>query len=213
VTLQFAPLPYNGKILGDIEVYVKQNNIQLVLVDTLPAWWGLRDENNASEVISNCRSLLQCIRNTDAGWLMIVHTRKGGGQHGEEVRGSSALLGAVDIAVTMKREGNGPRRLLSAVSRFAATPREVTVEFQDNMYVCLGDSGAVLAKEMAEIVFDALSGEQQTRDDLAAKLGMSPQAVGRSIVVLGSRVNRVGEGIKGDPYKYSRNAISPQSEP
>ena len=213
VTLQFAPFPYDVKTLEQLRLYVRQEGIAMVLIDTLPAWWQLFDENAAAEVIRKITPLLQCVRDTKAGWLAIAHTRKGGGQYGEEIRGSSALLGAVDISISMKREGNGTKRVLEAVSRFRNTPGELVIDFRDACYVCLGDAAVSCSQDKAEKVFDALTDEGQTSDDLVVKADMSKQDVSRGFALLGNRAKREGKGVKGDPYLYSRNTIRPTPNP
>jgi hypothetical protein len=79
--------------------------------------------------------------------------------------------------------------------------------------VCLGDSGAALAAERTEKVFNALSDEGQTIDEIARKTELSAQAVKRCITALDVRAKREGAGVKGAPHRYSRNSIPPQAEP
>src|SRR4029077_11922322 len=96
VKLLFAPLPYTEPLLQAIERFIAREGVVLVVVDTIHAWWGLSDENDAAEVLRKVLPLLNTIRRTKAAWLGLAHTRKGGGEHGQEIRGSSALLGLVD---------------------------------------------------------------------------------------------------------------------
>lgn len=215
VKLVFAPLPFSKILHQKIAHYIQEHDIGLVLVDTLPAWWGLDDENNASEVLRKGIPLLNLIRQTDAAWLCLAHTRKGGGQNGEEVRGSSALVGLVDIAVTMKRtEGGGSQRLLESVSRYADTPPKLVVTYQDGRYRTLGTPDALSAQTKANTVLEALSYDDgQTVEELVSITRLSKSDIPRAITLLGDKAYRTGEGKKGSPYEYFRAPIhsSPDS--
>ena len=42
-----GPLEFSTKVLREIVEYVNEQNIALVVIDTLPAWWHLENENDA----------------------------------------------------------------------------------------------------------------------------------------------------------------------
>ncbi len=211
VKLVFAPLQFSETIHQKIAHYIHEHDIGLVLVDTLPAWWGLDDENSASEVLRKGIPLLNMIRQTDAAWLCLAHTRKSGGENGQEVRGSSALVGLVDIAITMKRtEGGGNQRLLESVSRYADTPPKLVMTYQDGRYTPLGTPDSVSAEAKAQKVLGATSfDDPQTVEELAALTHLSKQDVSRGLSLLGDKVYRMGEGVRGRPYEYLRTPIHP----
>ncbi len=195
---------------GVLKTYIAQENIGLVLVDTLPAWWQVQDENNAAEVIQKGFRLLGLVRNTNAGWLCIAHSRKSGGEHGQEIRGSSALVGLVDIAISMKRtEAGGRQRVLEAVSRYAVTPPQLYIELTDQGYRALGDSQAISIEGKADQVWRTLSDTAQTAEELSESTGLSKQDISRVLQRLGEKVVRDGVGHKGDPYRYRRNSTCP----
>jgi hypothetical protein len=213
IKVQFPPFPYDTTVLRELETYIKREGIRLVLLDTLHAWWNLHDENDAAEVLRKGMPLVQCIHSTSAAWLSIVHTRKGSGVHGEEIRGSSALLGMVDISISMKRtQGAKEDRILEAVTRYRETPQELIVEYRDGEYVAIGDPQIASTESRAESLYDALTEEGQNLGQLSGKTGMSKQDISRGISLLGERVKREGKGVKCDPYRYSRNTIRPSTE-
>ena len=159
----------------------------------------MKDENDAAEVLKKSKPLLRCVRLTKAGWLAIAHTRKAGGRDGQEVRGSSALLGQVDIAISMKGEFSGQRRTLQAVGRYKETPRELIIEYRDDSYIAIGDSTAVSIEGKAEKLYAVLTEEEgRTVDELVLELGMSKQDISRGVESLANRVNREGRGVKGE---------------
>jgi predicted ATP-dependent serine protease len=128
VKVIFPPLPYTPSVLRDIQTYIAKEEIGLVVVDTLHAWWHIPDENDASQVNLYGHLLLEVIRSTNAAWLFLAHTRKQGGERGQEIRGSSALAGLVDIAISMKGTSGGiQQRSLDTISRYSDTPKTLIV--------------------------------------------------------------------------------------
>lgn len=210
VKVVFGPLPFSEAVHKEMATYIEQEQIGLVVVDTIHAWWGLTDENDASEVLRKGMPLINTIRQTNAAWLGLVHTRKSGGGHGQEIRGSSALVGLVDIALSMKRtESGGNQRLLEAVSRYVDTPDKLVIGYTEKGYRVLGTPESVSAEAKADKVWSLLGEVGKTMDDLAIDTDLSKQDVSRAISLLGLKVRREGDGQKGSPYRYTRNAIHP----
>jgi hypothetical protein len=213
VRVEFGPLPFGESVLEKMVHYIQQEGIGLVVIDTLPAWWRLTDESDASEVIRKGMPLIEAIRETKAAWLGLVHSRKGGGTNGEEIRGSSALLGLVDIAISMKRtEGGRCQRKLETVSRYADTPSELVIELNGDEYKVLGTPDEISASAKAEKLWAALTDSDQTTEELMKKTGLSKQDISRATGKLGNKTIRSGKGHRGDPYCYRRNSIHPTSK-
>lgn len=214
IKIAAGPLEFSANVLREIVEYVEEQQIGLVVIDTLPAWWHLENENDASEVLRSGRMLLNAIRKTKAGWLCLVHTRKSGGEAGDEIRGSSALLGLADIAISMKRyKGDAQMRVLESVSRFSETPRELVVRYTDKGYEAVGSPAQTSAHGKAEQVFAVLDRTPRTIGEIRKLTNLSKQVISRSLKFLGDRVSRDGKGCKGRPFRYWRrsNSIRPKS--
>lgn len=199
-------LPFTTKIHQEMAHYIRCEGIGLVIIDTIPAWWNLSDENDASEVLRKGYPLLNVIRGTNAAWLGLAHTRKSGGSHGADIRGSSAFAGLVDIAISMKRtQGAGNQRMLEAVSRYEDTPGSLVIEYVDGSYRKLGSPQEVGSLAKTNKVWEAVTTEGQTIEQLAIQTELSKQDVSRALQSLGQQVHREGGGHRGDPYRFSRN--------
>lgn len=213
VKVIFAPLPYTPSGLRDIQTYIAKEGIGLVVVDTLHAWWHIPDENDASQVNLYGYLLLEVIRSTNAAWLFLVHTRKQGGVNGQEIRGSSALAGLVDIAVCMKGTSGGiQQRSLEAISRYSDTPKTLIVCRAGQGYEVLGTPDEVSTQAKAEKVWSFLTDKDQSIEELSKATGLSKQDVSRAIRWLKDKVLRTGKGHKANPYGYRRNMIHPTSK-
>jgi AAA domain-containing protein len=213
VKVILSPLPYTPLILGHMQSYIEQEDIGLVVVDTLHAWWHIPDENDASQVNLYGHLLLEVIRSTNTAWLFLAHTRKQGGDNGQEIRGSSALAGLVDIAVSMKgTSGGSQQRSLEAISRYSDTPKTLIVCRAGQGYEVLGTPDEVSAQAKAEKVWSVLTDNDQSIEKLSKATGLSKQAVSTALSNLNAQVLRSGLGVKGDPYLFSRNSIHPTSK-
>lgn len=104
----------------------------LVVIDTLSAFWGIDDENAAPHVIAALNHLNHRFRNS--ALHLVHHSRKSGGEEGTGARGSGALMAFVDIGIELRRvcAGNPKdrRRSLIVNSRIPDAPPETIIELQ-----------------------------------------------------------------------------------
>jgi hypothetical protein len=116
-----------------------------VIVDTVRAWCPQAEKSPeaANEVMQAVRQEL-----TEPGLAVLVvhHDRKGGGDFGEGVSGTNALVGAVDVLIELKRVGgrvDDPRRRMVTSRRFE--PMDVTARLEGHRYVVEGGATAAAA--------------------------------------------------------------------
>jgi hypothetical protein len=201
-------LPFTEELLTEIVAYIQQHQIGLVLVDTVHVWWGLDDENSAGEVLKAGHLLLAAVRQTQAAWFCLAHTRKGGGEYGEEIRGSSALLGLVDVALSLKRtEAGDSQRCLAAMSRYSETPAKLIIHIGAHGYEALGSPEEVGLTAKIEKLRAALTETGRTVKELIAATRLSKQDVSKCLARLGEPIIKEGTGHRSAPFTYRRNSI------
>ncbi len=187
---------------------------RLLIVDTLGQFAGIKGdgENNAGAAQEAMKPLQEAAaQGLAVGFTR--HERKGGGEVGESGRGSSAFGGAVDIILSIRRaEGNirPTVRIIEALSRFDETPDKVVIELTENGYRNLGDATAFAEKEAASAIVEVLPTKAEhaiKTDDLLDKL--KEQNIKRTVAVVAlpklveaGTIERLGEGKKGNPYRY-----------
>lgn len=180
---------------------------EVVIIDTLAAWWPVKDENDAAQV----RQALEPVERLAAEGLAVVlvhHLRKEPGQEGTQVRGSSALAGAVDIVLEFRRHSGGPTwRELRAYSRFEATPEALVVALEDGGYRVVGTAEELQRRRALEKVLEALraAGDKGlTKDELKAKTALRGAELTQALedAIHQGRVERAGSGRRDDPYRY-----------
>jgi hypothetical protein len=203
------PLEYSPDIFEGIRGFIAGNAIRLVLIDTLGAFWDVRDENDAAEVTRAIKPLLSIARETGACILLIHHARKSEGSHGDEIRGSGALFAAVDVALILKRHEIQTHRVLQALSRYPDTPAEMVLDLTDTGYIALGDPASLNRQARREKVKAALTSELEDSKTISKQSGVSIRDTHRLLKALfeSGEAFRGGKGAKGSPFRYRSNSI------
>jgi hypothetical protein len=221
-----GPLPNTKEELAAIRSFIKENNIGLVLLDSLPFWWNVQSENDNAEVMKQTKPLLELARETGAAVGLIHHESKYGGRDdngankgdGKSIRGAGALLGNVDQAILFDRRhgGSSNQRVLKTIGRHSESPRELIIELEGNTslsdqaspyhYLVLGSPEELTKTANIEKVKAVLSYEFQELKNIVQKAGVgekpSREALEELLNATDSTVERTGKGVKGDPYKY-----------
>jgi hypothetical protein len=197
-----------SEIVAEAVAYAKQHDLGVIVVDTIDKWWGLRgDQENSSGAVLEAFQPLAAAAAEGLAVLISTHQRKSGGEHGEAVRGSNALTGAVDVIVELER-GKGDldtqaSRVLKATSRFEATPEKLVLRLEDDRFVG-DDPEAAEEKAQRSRVLDVLSDDLLESAAVAEASGVSKANSSRRLSELHAEglVEREGAGRKGDPYRY-----------
>lgn len=228
-----GPLPSNSHELSAIRDFVKQNHIGLVMIDSLPYWWNIRNENDNAEILEKTKPLLELARKTDAAIGLVHHESKYGGRSdsgenkgdGKSIRGGSALFGIIDQALLLDRRhgGSSNQRVLKAIGRHAESPQELFIKLVGNPglsdpsgyeYSVEGTGEECTKAGYTEKVLGVLSGEFVEVTEIAEKANLGSKMT-RIILedlvndATDSTVERTGKGVKGDPHKY-RLKLSPE---
>jgi len=187
---------------------VTEHGYDLVVFDSLPNLWCVRDENDASETVTALLPL-QTIATGGCAVLFLRHPRKSDGLQATAGRGSGAIAGFADIIVEMRRyvpdDLQDTRRLLTVYSRYE--PFEVVIRWHgDGEYETLGSPVAYSAEAQREQLVAALTElGTATTGDLVKAVGLPHGTVSKRLGELAAAglVTRTGSGKRGDPYRWS----------
>ena len=204
--LRIDSLSPSPTFFAGLSAFIADHDITLVIIDTLAAFWSIENENDASEMTRAVKPLLGLARESGACVLLIHHARKSEGSHGDEIRGSGALFGLVDIAIVMKRHSVETQRLLQAQSRYPETPSELVIELRETGYVSLGDPAAVGKADKLRRLREALTDTPEEIADLAKKTGLSRRDATRllDLLVKDGETIREGKGKRNEPHRFRR---------
>jgi AAA domain/Bifunctional DNA primase/polymerase, N-terminal len=100
-TFIVAKLSKLAHMLEAVEVWCVQRPPALVVIDTLAIWGDIKDENDAAATTKAIAAISVMAQMTDAAVVLVHHSRKGGGEHGESIRGSGAIFAAVDQSIEL----------------------------------------------------------------------------------------------------------------
>ena len=198
------------KYVGACATYRK---CDVVIFDTLGKFAPWKNENDAAEVQAGLNPF-DMLTNMGLAVMLNHHVGKAGGTEGKAARGSTALAGAVDIILELRRfnpdEKADRRRVLTGYGRFDEIPDEIVITLNDagTEYIAEGDSKAMKARELAKVILTVLPTSEPgyTKDEVEGAL---PTGVRRAdvISVLNSGANcgswcSKGAGKKGDPKRF-----------
>lgn len=145
----------------------RQEKRDVLVIDTLSAWAQFKDENDASEVTQALTAIRNTVAGTGIAVILIHHTRKGGGEHGEAIRGSSALYALTEIAIEYGYKDKTTRGV-SVSSRFADVPEPLFVRMTERGHLEVLDQAEWNVEEASPVIDALTDGPKDVRQLLAA---------------------------------------------
>jgi len=182
-------------------------NAGLVVVDTVGAFAGIHGEaENDAGAMQDALRPLQLLANEGMTALGIVQARKAGGTATDVVRGSSAVAGAADLILAVRRDPryDSESRVVESLGRFDETPAFAIITLTDEGYVRVREDDAARRKaEDAILAALPLLPETVSRQELQNRVhALDPEALDELVAI--GRVERLGRGVKGDGFRYGR---------
>ena len=192
-----ARLTFEG-VLAVIAEWSTANPRGLVVIDTLAIWAGIEDENDASEATRRVAEVMVLAATTNLAVILVHHTRKGGGEQGEGIRGSSALLATVDIAAELNYVAPGSDRRYLDVRGRVIEPMRFLLDFDraTKRYFLVDTEEATADAAEADLAGIPSDGPGVSRDDLEALWGYDPRKRTAELIDLGR--------LRGDKVKVGR---------
>jgi len=153
-----------------LPAYVEELGLKLLIIDPLVRWSppGAK-ENSAEDMAVLMYGLRDLVRATGCSVLAVHHSRKSGGSGGDSIRGSSAILGAVDAALILHRSGDdegeaweieGTSARLEISSRMAAIDDEtLSLDIEALTWQSEGSARTYQRERQENRILDLLEGE------------------------------------------------------
>jgi hypothetical protein len=193
---------------------VDEHNPSLVVVDPLARFVRVRDFNDYAEVARGMEPLIDLARVTGCHILCVHHCGKGEREGGDALLGSTALFGAVDTALLMKRREQA--RTLHTVQRYGEDMPETVahLDAETGIVTAGGDLAALQIEERKRAVLEAMGDESLTEPDIKERVGGNQTLTAKAIRTLfeSDILTRSGAGKRGDPYLYRKGvAVADES--
>lgn len=186
----------------------------LIVIDPLARFVRIRDGgNDYMDATAQLEPLISYARDSKAQThvALVHHSRKAAGEHGDESLGSTAILGSVDTAISLKRDTGAAHRTIYSVNRYGEDLEEtIALLDAESGWVTLGGTRAeAAARRIEDTILDfvaaqenpALNSEILETEEVS---GTKQKRLGAiASLVKSGRLNRTGEGRRGSPYRYS----------
>lgn len=175
-------------IVADVLARVQACGLDLLIIDTADVWmFEPGDDPNDAVVSEAAVRALQPLVETNVAIVLVRHERKAGGDIADSGRGSSAIAGAVDALLTLKRvQGGGHenRRELECVARAALpdAPRKLIIELVEAEYKLVGMADDVERQNARARILDILPASRETA--IGAKAVQDRAGTARSMTQL-----------------------------
>ncbi len=198
--------------LTALQIAVAENEPVLTIIDPLSRIVRVRDFNDYGAMSRALEPLIDLARKTNCHIHALHHDGKGERDGGDALLGSTALFGAVDCHLQMKKRERG--RTILSTQRYGEDMPETVVELEaeTGLLIMQGDLQAVLQTDKkAEILASMSNTEELTEADVKERIGGAQGLISRAIrsLVEEGKVIRNGEGKRGNPYTYRKNLANP----
>jgi hypothetical protein len=186
----------------------------LVIVDPLQRFTRVKESNSYSEISNATDALIDLARKSGAALLFAHHAGKGDKTDAIDAPiGSTAVAGSVDTVFVLRRHAE--RRTIQSVQRYGGDLAESVLGMDPKTHVVtlvgskdkadLAETGGAIEqylKQHAEANPDDPEADEPTIDtNVEGRTKTKREAL--RVRVAANRIQRVGSGRKGDPYRYT----------
>lgn len=158
----------------------------LVIIDTLAVWGDIKDENDAIAATKAIVALRVWAQSTGAAVVLVHHTRKGGGEHGEAIRGSGGIFAAVDqsIELNFTNDEQSDDRTLVIVGRLTFGETKALAFNRTTMLYDVTTRVAVEKYPTDQFPVDGSGGTGWTNVEAGQVWGMAPTSANKHLKAL-----------------------------
>jgi hypothetical protein len=196
-------------VLRALEFAIVEIEPVLAIIDPLSRALRVNDYNDYASMARGLEPFIDIARKTNVHIIALHHEGKGGRDGGDALLGSTALFGAVDCHIQLKKRDKG--RTVSSTQRYGVDLAETVIELDADTGIIAekGDLQTFIMQEKQAEILDAITeSERITEGDIKERVGGNSKGiVSKAIRALceDKRLFRSGEGKKNNPYLYSKN--------
>jgi hypothetical protein len=196
-------------ILQALKFAVAEIEPVLIIVDPLSRVLRVNDFNDYASMARGLEPFIDLAREFNVHILALHHDGKGGRDGSDSILGSTAIFGAVDCHLQLKKRETG--RTVATTQRHGLDLPETVIELDKETGLILekGDLQTFILQEKKEKVLDSIAeNERITETDIKERVGGNSKGIiSKAIRALYDEklLFRSGEGKKNHPYLYSKN--------
>jgi hypothetical protein len=207
----FGLAPKNA--IREIDALAVETGAGLIIVDTLQKLTRIKDLNDYALVTNTLEPLLAISRERNCHIMLLHHAGKTERTDGDEILGSTALLGAVDTAIILKKREQG--RTFSTIQRYGENiPETVLILHPDFSLTTEGTLDEARKRQIwgqIRELLEARAGfnEAEILEQVNCRKIDISAALRWALNQTPPLVQRKGMGKKGDPFKYFLPPLPP----
>jgi transposase-like protein len=209
VYVHFGATPKDGLEL--LAKDVERLKPVLCIIDPLFRFTKVRDVAAYAEITNALGPVLAVARRTGCHLVLVHHNTKIEREGADDLLGSTAIFGAVDTAIMLRRRQSGMRFAYS-VQRYGKDMNPTVLQLRGPWVQAAGELegfelDAIKGKVIEFLAQESPAAELAIRENVEGKTDHIAKAL-RQLVNDG-KVGRSGTGKRGDPFMYSLIAMAP----
>jgi len=195
---------------------VRENQVRLVVIDTLQRLFKFKDVNDYSEVTNVMDPLLEEARAQNIHLLLNHHAKKGASDDLDSAIGSTAIRGMAYTYLHLKRLHDSDRRIFRSDQRNGKNFPELALVFnREGWLEVFGTRDEAEVEEVQPKITDVLEAQEElTEREIVKTVSARAIIISKALRQLfhAEEICRTGKGRRGDPFRYSRSYILPLGE-
>jgi hypothetical protein len=188
----------------------------LVIADPVLKLVRVRDSSDYAELTRELEPVIELARTSGCHIAVTHHLGKQLREGGDDVLGSTAIFGAVDTLVVLRRRKDQSRVLLT-IQRYGADLPETLIPMDDSGRIALGTALSEIRLAEAKVKVEELlgklgDGETLPQKDIKEQAEVDTSLVNRALQELlnDGVIARYGAGKRGDAFRYSLAGRGPE---
>ena len=159
-----------------IQSAISRHKPSLVIIDPVIRFLKIRDTIDYAQTTEALDPLINLAREFNTHILLVHHSRKGGGEYGKEILGSTGLAASVDTIISLSIDGD--QRIFYAYGRDDVEIEKTNLNMDDNGWIDVGETKREADEDdirSKSIEYLRETGEPQSTDQIRAALGCRKQ--------------------------------------
>jgi hypothetical protein len=201
------------KATEEINILLAETGAGLLIIDTMQKLARVKDLNDYAQVTAAIEPIHAAARQFNCHIALMHHAGKGERTDGDEVLGSTALLGAVDTCIIIKKRDE--RRTFSTIQRYGGNLPETLISLgSDFSLISEGTLTDAKRREIwqnIEVVLEDKPGltEPEITETLSLRKGEVSATLQWARNQSKPLLEREGQGRKGNPFRYFLRILPP----
>lgn len=204
--IHFGPAP--AEAMREVEPLIKETGAKFLVIDILQKFCRVKDLNDYAQVTRTLEPLMASGRKLDCQISLTHHAGKADREDGDDILGSTGLLGGVDTSIHIKKR-NKESRIFSTIQRYGVDVLQTVIALKDGCLVMEGSREEVEIEETVPFILVTLEEGPLTEKDIWARVEKDHSRVSSALrkLVEQKAVTRTGTGKRGNPFVYEKDSL------